>query len=301
MNERVRLLGAVILGSMMSSSSSPSAFAQPSFVTRRDFFVDGRAPSAVATADFDADGRLDLAVTQKGQYSAGTSVHDQLVILRGDPASPGRFLTPATTVDNLTRFDVGAVLDSNPVAVAVAALDATSTPDLICANSSDSSITVIRNPDPVLGGAILTQYATPATPQALAVGDFNADGKMDVAVACGGSPGRVAVFKGDGLGSLVQEGSSYNMTGNNATGIATGDFDQDGKLDLAVITRADRTLRFLRRKANNQGFNVIFGRQVNPEPVAIAAADVFDGAQFVGPEIFIARDHGVDGALSMVR
>ncbi len=70
-------------------------------------------------------------------------------------------------------------------------------------------------------------------PNALAVGDFNRDGKLDLAVGSGGSDD-VTIFLGDGRGGLRRAGSY--PTGPNPTEIAVGDFNRDGNLDLAVAS-----------------------------------------------------------------
>lgn len=70
-------------------------------------------------------------------------------------------------------------------------------------------------------------------PDALAVGDFNHDGKLDLAVGSSGSDD-VTIFLGDGHGDLRRAGS-YPV-GPNPTEIAVGDFNRDGNLDLAVAS-----------------------------------------------------------------
>lgn len=68
-------------------------------------------------------------------------------------------------------------------------------------------------------------------PNSAAVGDFNADGKLDVAVGntLGGS---VTIALGNGDGTFVSS-IEYN-TDLNPEGVAVGDFNKDGKLDLAT-------------------------------------------------------------------
>src|SRR5205807_10403528 len=73
----------------------------------------------------------------------------------------------------------------------------------------------------------------------VAVGDFNGDGKLDLAVANYGTPpdyvGTVSVLlgKGDGTFGAAQ---SYAV-GRDPSSVAVGDFNGDGYLDLAVANQ----------------------------------------------------------------
>src|SRR5206468_880727 len=70
-------------------------------------------------------------------------------------------------------------------------------------------------------------------PQSVAVGDFNADGKPDLAVANGSSPGgSVSLLLGRGDGTF-RTAVNYGV-GASPRSVAVGDFNGDGKVDLAV-------------------------------------------------------------------
>ncbi|HXM41571.1 MAG TPA: FG-GAP-like repeat-containing protein [Bryobacteraceae bacterium] len=73
-------------------------------------------------------------------------------------------------------------------------------------------------------------YATPGTTIAVAVGDFNRDGKLDVVAA--ENSDYVSVLLGNGDGTL-RPYHDY-ATDSSSFGIGLGDFNGDGKLDLAV-------------------------------------------------------------------
>jgi hypothetical protein len=66
------------------------------------------------------------------------------------------------------------------------------------------------------------------------VGDFNADGKPDIALV-DGSPSTVTVMLGDGAGGFVQAPGPAASTGvTSAQPPVVADFNKDGKADLAV-------------------------------------------------------------------
>jgi hypothetical protein len=75
------------------------------------------------------------------------------------------------------------------------------------------------------------QYPVGSNAQAIAVGDFNGDGMLDLVVS-NTSAGTLSVFLGNGDGSF--QAARIHSLGAGPTGVAVGDFDGDGILDLAV-------------------------------------------------------------------
>ena len=99
---------------------------------------------------------------------------------------------------------------------------------------------LLGNGDGTLQAPVLSPSGG-ASPKAVAVGDFNGDGKLDLALAqCSdsnacfdGSNGSVSVLLGNGDGTF-QAAVSYSSGDRFATAVAVADFNADGKLDLAV-------------------------------------------------------------------
>jgi hypothetical protein len=88
-----------------------------------------------------------------------------------------------------------------------------------------------------------------ANPNTAAVGDFNADGKPDVAVG-NRQGGSVTIALGNGDGTIVSS-IEYNAD-LGPEGVAVGDFNKDGKLDVAVANFTGGAL-------TNGSISVLFG------------------------------------------
>jgi len=121
-----------------------------------------------------------------------------------------------------------------------------------------------------------TPFVT-ASPSASVVGDFNGDGKPDLALLNSKSPnlenvGTVDILFGKGDGTF--SGSKSFMVRNTPVALATGDFNRDGKMDLVVVA-VDGTADVLLGEGNGT-FRVATGFNIGQEPSSITAAD-FNG------------------------
>ncbi len=106
--------------------------------------------------------------------------------------------------------------------------------DTVVANSGDNTIQVL------IGGGDGTFSArgavgAPARPLVPLIGDWNADGDLDVAVLTGEADGtdtRLLIYAGDGAGNLAFEGEQ--VLPQLSTVLQSGDFNEDGLIDLAA-------------------------------------------------------------------
>src|SRR6202167_6485844 len=98
-------------------------------------------------------------------------------------------------------------------------------------------------------------YTAGATPLALAWGDFNGDGALDIAVANRWNPGgNLAILLGSPQGA-VQHTASYPVSPENDGElgfIAAGDFNGDGKPDMAVTDCHNNTVRIFLNDLSGQ-------------------------------------------------
>lgn len=190
----------------------------------------GGDPQAVAVGDLDGNGLPDLAVA--------TSSNAVSVLLQ---TSAGTF---APAVDYATGV--------NPSALKVVDLNGDGKLDLLTANYGATA-----GPN-TLGLSVLLQgttagtfqaaatYATDYRSAALAVGDLDGDGHLDVVVANAGLPGfpgSVSVLRQDPAnpGNLLPASNLLGLWG--PLGVAIADMDGDGHPDL-VVADGDITVRY---------------------------------------------------------
>jgi hypothetical protein len=115
--------------------------------------------------------------------------------------------------------------------------------DIVADNSqSGSSFTVsISNGDGTFKAPVTyTINSTSKSPTPIATGDFNGDGKVDIAVSLAGTT-KVAVYLGNGDGTFqAAKTTTIGLPSGTvipATPIVAADYNHDGKLDLVVATQ----------------------------------------------------------------
>ena len=114
----------------------------------------------------------------------------------------------------------------------------------------------------------------------MAVGDFNGDGKLDIAVANEGS-NTVSIFLGNGLGGFATA-VTYSTGGTEPESLAVGDFNGDGYLDLAVANYGSNNVSVLLGNGNG----------------TFAAAKTFSSGGS-GPDSLAVGDFNGDGKLDL--
>jgi len=104
--------------------------------------------------------------------------------------------------------------------------------DLAGAGVNAASV-MLGNGDGTFGAK--TDFSVAAQTQAVAAGDFNSDGKVDLVVTLNDAQLSVAMLTGTGAGTFNPPSYFPNTSGFDSPAMAATDLNNDGKLDLVVM------------------------------------------------------------------
>lgn len=248
-------------------------------------FVPAPQPRNVASGNFDGDGLPDLAVASAGPAAGASAPAGGVVILVGDRTPIG--LRPAQVI---THTSNGQPVGANHVAVGN--FDGRGFDDLAVGVGASRSAHDRKPGSTELTGDDVLVYVSSGTPGALfpsapthgpirvgaapdsiAVGDFDADADVDLAVMDSAS-GDITTLVGDGQGRFSVR--AVNVTvGGVPRSVAAGDFNGDGLTDLVTANFHGSTISVL--EGNGDGTFQPAVEFWSGDATTSAAAGHFDG------------------------
>lgn len=266
--------------------------------TNADIIITGETTSnffggSLATGDLNSDGKIDLVV---GAYNAGSSNSGRTYIFYNDGSIPITAATADVTIAGESSSQFGAVATGDfnadgrmDFAVGAGYYNANYTGRVYIFHNDGSYPTGAASADIIITGeATNNSFASPIA------GDFNADGKTDLAVGAYDA-GKVYIFYN---GSIITEnasGADVIIVGAKPFGgaLAVGDFNADGRTDLAV--------------GNNESTSTVAGKAYlfyndGSIPTTSGTADVIisesSSSQAFGSSI-VAGDFNADGKVDL--
>lgn len=220
----------------------------------------GFLPVSLALADIDADGMPDMVIGH--QFSAFVSLY----MNRSEPG----------TIQFDARRDVP--VNAGFSSIAAVDVDGDGYSDLVVANREGNEVSVCRN----MGDPATPTFAAPvviatgAGPVGLICADWDADGRVDVAVAENSGASMLVARNLSSVGSLAFATALHIPVPGHPTSIAAGDINNDGVLDGVSISDETGQISFLPGTPIPGGisFGVRQDRSTIPHPSAVTLGDV---------------------------
>ena len=235
--------------------------------------------SAIATGDVDNDGDQDLLIANAGTLTMGTATplvnRPNIVFLNNGTPGPFDLVSGA-------NIAVDAV---EATSIAVGDINGDGNLDVVIGNTAAAGLANRRylgNGNGGFGGGANISADVDFT-AAVALGDLNGDGALDLVVGNSGEIDRIHL--NDGVGDpwpATGNGDMLSADTSNTSSIALGDINNDGMLDIVLGNAGQPNVRHL---GNGDG--------------TFAAAVNIDGSADATTQIRLA-DVDCDGALDLV-
>lgn len=244
-------------------------------------------PRIIISGDFNSDGKADLAWTNDYDNVSGTEVAGTIgIAINNGTATPFSSVTATGTIGN------------NPYGLIATDLNGDGKLDLIAANSpstgNGSISALLGNGNGTFQSAVNTTVGT--RPRYFAAGDFNRDGKQDLALSQTISDNNLRILLGNGSGGFSSQSTLSMGVEAAPRGVISADFNADGYLDVAVSSVAgDNVSIFLGSGDGNFNTRKVFA--AGDAAYWMASAD-FDRDGL--PDLAITNDSATSSSITLL-
>lgn len=246
-------------------NTTPPGSTTPTFAPQQAFPV-GLGPEAVLAGDVNGDGKPDLVVANNGEATLSVLVNTT---------------APGGAAVSYTPHQVFAT-GTHPAALAWADVNGDGRCDVVVANMSSDTVSVLMNSTPRGSTAPAfgpqRAFATGTTPVWVAAADVTGDGRPDLLVANRGSNAvSVLVNTSAPGGAPAFAPHQAFATGSNPVAVSALDVNGDGKLDLVVPNFGSNSVSVLLNTTAAGGGPAFAGQQTfaaGTNPVAVSILDV---------------------------
>ncbi|MCW3106195.1 MAG: C-terminal target protein, partial [Segetibacter sp.] len=277
--------------SIFRNISNSGTITAASFADKVDLPIDG-APGGIVMGDLDGDGKPELIALVSGKVS----------VFRNTCTGGVISFSPKVDLNIL-----------NGVSVSIGDLDNDGRTDIVVSDRKGGTVFVFRNTSTVgnitFANAIAAATFATGGPENVAIGDLDGDGKADMTVANKVS-GLVSVFPNISTTGNIVFGTEVVLTpGTKPVKAALGDFNADGKPDLAVVNSTGSSISVFQNNSSigSMSFAAKVDLPADNKVVNLAIADI-DGDGKVdivsvavngGGVVSVFRNKHTSGAISV--
>ncbi len=202
-------------------------------------------PWLQVAADLTNDGLLDLATINLGSNT--------ISIFKNTTTSVG-------SISFATKVDVNLSISATPYGIAAGDIDGDGLIDLAVSNLSLGSVSLFKNQtvNGVISFSTPVNFTTPTQPAYVVIGEFDGDGKPDLATANFGN-NNISIFRNTSTVGTINSSSLATRiditAGSGPFAITAADIDGDNKLDILAPNFSTNNLYIFRNTSSSGSIN----------------------------------------------